>query len=163
MKRDNKKALYESIMTSVAIEVKKALNEQLEDDPDVQDILLNFKERSGMGVTGASLDTIADYVREKLGNDILVQFILPYANFNVKGQASVVANEVKNAMPFYGNIKLTRYAKSFYYGNQQVKNPLTTFLPFLSDVDRYFISDFDYDGEYYIFTLIKGPSWRTYL
>jgi hypothetical protein len=46
-----------------------------------------------------------------------VQFILPYANFNVKGQASVVANEVKNAMPFYGNSKLTRYAKSFYYGN----------------------------------------------
>jgi hypothetical protein len=27
MKRDNKKALYESIMTSVAKEVKKALNE----------------------------------------------------------------------------------------------------------------------------------------
>ena len=28
MKRDNKKALYESIMTSVAKEVKKALNEE---------------------------------------------------------------------------------------------------------------------------------------
>jgi len=27
MKRDNKKALYESIMTSIAKEVKKALNE----------------------------------------------------------------------------------------------------------------------------------------
>ena len=32
MKKDNKKALYESIMTSVAKEVKKALNEW-EDDP----------------------------------------------------------------------------------------------------------------------------------
>ena len=31
MKRDNKKALYESIMTSVAREVKKALNESKED------------------------------------------------------------------------------------------------------------------------------------
>jgi len=31
MKKDNKKALYESIMTSVAKEVKKALNENEED------------------------------------------------------------------------------------------------------------------------------------
>ena len=30
MKKDNKKALYESIMTSVAKEVKKALNEELD-------------------------------------------------------------------------------------------------------------------------------------
>ena len=29
MKKDNKKALYESIMTSVAKEVKKALNEEI--------------------------------------------------------------------------------------------------------------------------------------
>ena len=29
MKKDNKKALYESIMTSVAREVKKALNEDM--------------------------------------------------------------------------------------------------------------------------------------
>ena len=34
MKRDNKKALYESIMTSVAKEVKKALNENLDDEDD---------------------------------------------------------------------------------------------------------------------------------
>ena len=34
MKKDNKKALYESIMTSVAKEVKKALNEASYDDVD---------------------------------------------------------------------------------------------------------------------------------
>jgi len=32
MKKDNKKALYESIMTSVAREVKKTLNENYSDD-----------------------------------------------------------------------------------------------------------------------------------
>jgi len=31
MKKDNKKALYESIMTAVAKEVKKALNEDIDD------------------------------------------------------------------------------------------------------------------------------------
>ena len=31
MKKDNKKALYESIMTSVAREVKRSLNENEED------------------------------------------------------------------------------------------------------------------------------------
>jgi len=34
MKKDNKKALYESIMTSVAKEVKKVLNEKWNDSPD---------------------------------------------------------------------------------------------------------------------------------
>ena len=38
MKKDNKKALYESIMTSVAKEVKKALNENLTDLTDEQRI-----------------------------------------------------------------------------------------------------------------------------
>jgi hypothetical protein len=37
MKRDNKKALYESIMTSVAKEVKKALNESIFDEDDYDD------------------------------------------------------------------------------------------------------------------------------
>lgn len=36
MKRDNKKALYESIMASVAKEVKKALNESYEEDGPVE-------------------------------------------------------------------------------------------------------------------------------
>ena len=35
MKKDNKKALYENIMTSVAKEVKKALNEKLEFTDDI--------------------------------------------------------------------------------------------------------------------------------
>ena len=43
MKRDNKKALYESIMASVAKEVKKALNEW-EDDPYHQVSLEDAKE-----------------------------------------------------------------------------------------------------------------------
>lgn len=36
MKKDNKKALYESIMASVAKEVKKALNEEYVDEDDCE-------------------------------------------------------------------------------------------------------------------------------
>jgi len=46
MKRDNKKALYESIMTSVAKEVKKVLNESNNEDEnfdfDSWDDLMNY-------------------------------------------------------------------------------------------------------------------------
>lgn len=38
MKKDNKKALYENIMTSVAKEVKKALNESAGDGWDLEDL-----------------------------------------------------------------------------------------------------------------------------
>ena len=40
MKRENKKALYESIMTSVAREVKKTLNETVVDIEDNETVLL---------------------------------------------------------------------------------------------------------------------------
>lgn len=159
----NKKQLYESIMASVAKEVKKALNEQ-SDYPDIiRDILYKFRERGGMGVTGDSLDDIAEYVCEKLGSAVPVKFNLPYSRFNVKGEAGIVARDTKNAMPFKGEPQNLRFARTFYYGDNQVTEPNRTFLPFLSDVDVYFIKDYEDDGEYCIFNLIKAPSWRTYL
>ena len=42
MKKDNKKALYESIMTSVAKEVKKALNEKRYYGEDVEYAAIEF-------------------------------------------------------------------------------------------------------------------------
>ena len=44
MKKDNKKALYESIMTSVAKEVKKALNESLDKDFDPEEMEIHTAE-----------------------------------------------------------------------------------------------------------------------
>ena len=45
MRKDNKKALYESIMTSVAKEVKKVLNEKYNEDDD---LLYTFQDQMGM-------------------------------------------------------------------------------------------------------------------
>ena len=109
-----KKELYESIMLSVAKEVKKALNEGYKDPID--DILFEFRERGGMGVTGSSLDEIARYVYEKLGN-IEVRFNLPYSNFNVRGEAKWVARDTENAMPFAPNSANLQFAETFYYGD----------------------------------------------
>ena len=44
MKRENKKALYESIMASVAREVKKTLNESVEDEKMLNEKLDNWTE-----------------------------------------------------------------------------------------------------------------------
>lgn len=44
MKKDNKKALYESIMASVAKEVKKALNEEVNDEYQYDPIALKHKK-----------------------------------------------------------------------------------------------------------------------
>lgn len=43
MKRDNKKALYESIMTSVAKEVKKVLNEGELNNHDFKILTLTYE------------------------------------------------------------------------------------------------------------------------
>ena len=43
MKKDNKKALYESIMTSVAREVKKVLNEGEQNNSDINTYINNIK------------------------------------------------------------------------------------------------------------------------
>ena len=43
MKKDNKKALYESIMASVAKEVKKVLNEDEQNNSDVNTYINNIK------------------------------------------------------------------------------------------------------------------------
>ena len=159
----NKKQLYETIMASVAKEVKKTLNEQSDCSDIIKDILYRFKERKGMGVTGASLDEIAEFTREKLGDDVLLRFNLPYHGFNARGKAKDVAEDTKNAMPYIGDYDKLEYATTFYYRDNFVAEPNKSFLPFLGDSDRYFINDYEDDGEYCIFNLIKGPSWRTYL
>lgn len=159
----DKKKLYEQIMTSVAKEVKKILNENRVHYTDpVDDILFKFRKNGGMGVTGDSLDTIAKYIYEKLGN-VNVKINLPYSKFNVKGDAELVMRDTVNAMPFAVNHENLRWAETFYYGDNQVTDPCHTFLPFLSDADVYFIDDYFEEDGYHVFNLIKAPSWRTYL
>ena len=63
MKRNNKKALYESIMSSVAREVKRALNENNIDDKDF--IKNNFKEL---------LSSVRGIGNDKLNNHIVSHY-----------------------------------------------------------------------------------------
>ena len=79
MKRDNKKALYESIMTSVAREVKKALNE-------------NFNNRFGYGCAIYEIDPYggasSNLERHFKTKEQAVSFARRYLKTNPKAQVN---------------------------------------------------------------------------
>ena len=77
MKRDNKKALYESIMTSVAREVKKTLNESVEDEKMLNEKLDNWTEEDFKSV-GDKVGTIL--ARNDLDLTSIVIDILKWGN-----------------------------------------------------------------------------------
>ena len=68
MKQDNKKALYESIMASVAREVKKTLNEDYNEQPKsleqiLQELLSKYDKKE------MSAENIIDAIRKQLNSD----------------------------------------------------------------------------------------------
>lgn len=77
MKRDNKKALYESIMNSVAREVKKTLNESVEDEKMLNEKLDNWTEEDFKSV-GDKVGTIL--ARNNLDLTSIVIDILKWGN-----------------------------------------------------------------------------------
>ena len=50
---------------------------------------------------------------------------------------------------------------TLYYGDRRVGQ--CSFLPFLSECDVYFVTDYTEDGDNVVINIKKGPSWRTYL
>lgn len=77
MKRDNKKALYESIMATVAKEVKKTLNESVEDEKMLNEKLDNWTEEDFKSV-GDKVGTIL--ARNNLDLTNIVIDILKWGN-----------------------------------------------------------------------------------
>ena len=77
MKRENKKALYESIMASVAREVKKTLNESVEDEKMLNEKLDNWTEEDFKSI-GDKVGTIL--ARNNLDLTSIVIDILKWGN-----------------------------------------------------------------------------------
>lgn len=127
----------------------------------IAELFERFKTREGFGVTGHKLDTIAQALSESLSNT-KIRINIPYHSFNCHGTANKVAKDVIGVMPFSKNPININNVTTLYYGC----NPITSqsYLPFLSEVDCFFIENIDMRGSScIIINLVKGPSWRMYL
>jgi len=134
---------------------------------DISELTIKFGERTGFGATGSPLDDITAFLNERIPWKN-VRINVPYHGFNVRGKVSDVHRDVRGVMPstyLYGNreecIKMED-ATTLYYGDRPA-NGRGTFLPFLSECDVYFVTDYTENEDEVVINLIKGPSWRTYL
>ena len=114
-----------------------------------------------MWSTCYQLDAITKGIAEALGKT-KVHINFPGSNFNCHGEAIKVAKDVKGLMPFtkepisYGEVT------TLFYGDNHINRG--NYLPFLADVDCFYISNIDTDGSLWVtIDLVKGPSWRSYL
>lgn len=126
-----------------------------------------FKERSGFGVTGASLDEITRYLNDRIPEES-VRINVPYYDFNVRGKVSKVHRDVHGVMPMtylMGNraeVVAIEDTDTLFYGD--MKAGRGNHIPFLSDCDVYFVSGCNYsDDGNLVIDIKKGPNWRMYL
>ena len=115
----------------------------------------------GMWSTGYQLDDITKGIAEVLGKT-KVHINVPYSNFNCHGEAIKVAKDVKGLMLFSTARVSFNEVTTLFYGDNHIKR--NNYLPFLAEVDCFYISDIDTSGALWVtVNLIKGPSWRSYL
>ena len=115
----------------------------------------------GMWSTGYQLDDITKGIAEALGKT-KVHINVPYSNFNCHGEANKVARDVKGLMPFTNSPIPFSEVTTLFYGDNHINRG--NYLPFLADVDCFYISNIDTSGSLWVTVdLKKGPSWRTYL
>ena len=115
----------------------------------------------GMWSTGYHLDDITKGIAEALGKT-KVHINVPYSNFNCHGEAIKVAKDVKGLMPFSTARVAFDEVTTLFYGDNHINRG--NYLPFLADVDCFYISNIDTSGSLWVtINLVKGPSWRTYL
>ena len=127
----------------------------------IAELFERFKTREGFGVTAYKLDTITQALSESLANTE-VHINVPYNSFNCHGTANKVAKDVIGLMPFSKNSININNVTTLYYGCKPIT--LKSYLPFLSEVDCFFIENIDMTGSSCItINLVKGPNWRMYL
>lgn len=133
---------------------------------DISEITKKFGERSGFGATGFALDSITKWLNEKIPWKN-VRINIPYYDFNVRGKVSDVHHDVHGVMPMtylgghYDECVKQEDTTTLYYGDEKAGRG--NYLPFLSECDVYFVTDYTDDGECVVINVKKGPSWRTYL
>ena len=127
----------------------------------IDELCESFKVRNGFGVTGYKLDIIAKALSEALDNT-KVHINVPDSTFNCHGTANKVAKDIIGLMPFSKNPININNVTTLYYGCKPITSQ--SYLPFLSEVDCFFIENIDTRGSScIIINLVKGPSWRMYL
>ena len=127
----------------------------------IAELFERFKTREGFGVTAYKLDTITQALSESLSNT-KIHINVPYHSFNCHGTANKVAKDVIGLMPFSKNSININNVTTLYYGCKPITSQ--SYLPFLSEVDCFFIENIDMTGSSCItINLVKGPSWRMYL
>ena len=98
MKRDNKKALYESIMNAVAKEVKKTLNESVEDEKMLNEKLDNWTEEDFKSVgdkvgTILARNNLEVYSKNEI-DKVISQIIESNKNFTTKKEVESMIAEI---------------------------------------------------------------------
>ena len=138
----------------------------MKENDNISEILTEFGAREGFGVIGASLDDITKWLNERVP-ERRVKISVPYYDFNVRGQVSVVNREVHGVMPhthLCGNrdeCVEVGDTTTLFYGDRKV-TPYSH-LPFLAETNVYFVKDYADTGEELVIDLEDAPSWRTYL
>ena len=138
-----------------------------EEKKDMTKLMYEFGERHGFGATGFPLDHITRWLNERIPDE-KVRINLPYYGFNVRGKVSDVHRDVHGVMPMtYLSGHKDECVKvedttTLYYENV-LANRRGIFLPFLSECDVYYITDYTEDDGMLTINLKKGPSWREYL
>ncbi len=134
---------------------------------DISEITTKFGERHGFGATGFALDSITKWLNEKIPNKE-VRINVPYYDFNVKGKVADVHRDVHGVMPMtylsghYDEVVKESDTTTLYYGNNRIERR-GTFIPFLSECDVYFVTDYTDGNDGVTINLKKAPSWREYL
>lgn len=133
---------------------------------DISELTTLFGEREGFGVTGHALDSITKWLNEKIPNK-QVRINIPYHDFNVRGKVSDVHRDVHGVMPttylngHYDECVEQEDTTTLYYGDRRAGRG--NHIPFLSECDVYFVTNYTEDGDNVTINVKKGPSWRTYL
>ena len=115
----------------------------------------------GMWSIGYHLDSITEGIAEALGKT-KVHINVPYSNFNCHGEATKVARDVNGLMPFTRSPIPFSAVTTLFYGDDHINS--RNYLPFLADVDCFYISNIDTSGSLWVTVdLETAPSWRSYL
>lgn len=161
-----------SVRKSIVIEDQPKVVETPKETPKVVDNrptsekLAELKERfrgelpSDSYHIDAQFDLISKVTAELFGDDI-VKFIFPYSTFIAEGNANVIAEEAKRAMPYSKNpIDESDITTMYYHKGDRLSRG--NFLPFLAETATFYIDRIE-EGEMPTIYLKDGLCWRHYL
>jgi len=124
------------------------------------DILEEFKKKRVPYPVGHQLDAITKACAKVYGEKV-IRVVVPYRNFNCRGPANKIAEDVLMLMPFKGTDVLgADKTTTLFYGETKVGRG--SYLPFQADCDTFYVDSVQ-ELEVSTIQLVKAPNWREYL